>query len=114
MSFEKTRCALLLTGLLAAVVPLSASAKGDPEAGKAKSGTCQACHGVDGKSIDPTYPNLAGQYASYMEKALKEYRSGERSNMIMMPMAAALTDQDIADIAAWYASQQGLQDLSIK
>jgi cytochrome c553 len=95
-------------------LPLNALAKGDPVAGKAKSLTCQACHGVDGKSILPEYPNLAGQHASYMEKALRDYRDGRRTNMIMAPMAAGLTDQDIKDLAAWYASQEGLEDISIK
>ena len=95
-------------------LPSTALAKGDPVAGKAKSLTCQACHGVDGKSILPEYPNLAGQHASYMEKALRDYRDGRRTNMIMAPMAAGLTDQDIKDLAAWYASQEGLEDISIK
>jgi cytochrome c553 len=97
----------------ATLLPLTAVAKGDPEAGKEKSTTCQACHGLDGKAISPTYPNLAGQYASYMEKALRDYRDGRRTNVIMAPMAANLTDQDIKDLAAWYASQEGLKDLSI-
>ncbi|MEE4216396.1 MAG: cytochrome c [Xanthomonadales bacterium] len=100
--------------LLLAALPFTAVAKGNPSAGKAKSLTCQACHGLDGKSVVPDYPNLAGQYASYMEKALRDYRDGRRTNMIMAPMAAGLTDQDIKDLAAWYASQDGLKDLSIK
>ena len=100
--------------LLVTALPLTAAAKGDPVAGKAKSTTCQACHGVDGKSIAPEYPNLAGQYASYMEKALRDYRDGRRTNVIMAPMAAGLSDQDIEDLAAWYSMQDGLEDLSIK
>ena len=99
---------------LCAALPLSALAKGDPNAGKAKSVTCQACHGVDGKAISPDYPNLGGQYASYLVKALRDYRDGRRTNVIMAPMAANLTDQDIEDLAAWYASQEGLRDLKIK
>jgi cytochrome c553 len=100
--------------LLLAALPFTAMAKGDPNAGKAKSTTCQACHGLDGKSVLPEYPNLAGQYESYMEKALRDYRDGRRSNPIMAPMAAGLSDQDIKDLAAWYAQQDGLKDLSIK
>ena len=100
--------------LLLAALPFTAMAKGDANAGKAKSITCQACHGLDGKSVAPDYPNLAGQYASYMEKALRDYRDGRRTNMIMAPMAAGLSDQDIKDLAAWYASREGLEDLSIK
>ncbi len=100
--------------LLLAALPFSVVAKGNPAAGKAKSLPCQACHGLDGKGVAPDYPNLAGQYASYIEKALRDYRDGRRRNMIMAPMAAGLSDQDIKDLAAWYASQEGLEDISIK
>ena len=107
---------ILLTAAIAVCVtlPLTAAAKGDPEAGKAKSVPCQACHGVDGKAISPDYPNLGGQYASYLVKALRDYRDGRRTNVIMAPMAANLTDQDIEDLAAYYASQEGLRDLKMK
>ena len=110
---KMTKLSISLALLLAAL-PFTAMAKGDPNAGKAKSTTCQACHGLDGKSVLPEYPNLAGQYESYMEKALRDYRDGRRSNPIMAPMAAGLSDQDIKDLAAWYAQQDGLKDLSIK
>ena len=100
--------------LLAATLPMTAAAKGDPAAGKAKSVTCQACHGVDGKAILPEYPNLGGQYESYLIKSLRDYRDGRRNNPIMSPMAANLSDQDIEDLAAWYASQDGLRDLKIQ
>ena len=103
-----------IAALLAAALPLTATAKGNPAAGKAKSVTCQACHGVDGKAIAPEYPNLGGQYESYLVKSLRDYRDGRRNNPIMSPMAANLTDQDIEDLAAWYASQKGLRDLKIK
>ena len=66
------------------------------------------------RMLDPTYPNLAGQYASYLERALMDYREGKRTNAIMAGFAQNLTDQDIADLAAWYSSQQGLEDISIK
>ena len=92
----------------------SANAGGDAEAGQKKSQVCQACHGADGKGSNPAYPVLAGQYADYMEHALKAYRDGGRSNVIMAGIAAPLSDQDIADLAAYYASLEGLQDLSIK
>lgn len=110
---KKISMTVVILGLLAAGLPFSAQAKGDPKEGKAKSTTCQACHGLDGRAITPEYPNLAGQYASYMEKALRDYRDGRRTNVIMAPMAANLTDDDIKDLAAWYASQEGLKDLSI-
>ena len=114
MSMKQINICTTLLALSLAALPLSALAKGDPVAGKAKSITCQACHGLDGKSISPDYPNLAGQHASYMEKALRDYRDGRRINLIMAPMAAGLSDQDIKDLAAWYAQQDGLKDLSIK
>jgi cytochrome c553 len=66
------------------------------------------------KSVDPSYPNLAGQHASYLQKALADYRAGRRENVIMAGFAGPLTDQDIKDLAAWYSSQEGLKDLSIK
>ena len=111
--FRNTSALALLTSL-AVMLPASLQAGGDPDAGKEKAMVCAACHGQDGKSIDPSYPNLAGQHESYLVKALADYRAGRRTNAIMAPMAVNLTDQDIMDLAAWYASQEGLKDLSIK
>jgi len=83
----------------------SAQAAGDAEAGKAKAAACAGCHGTDGKGLAPGQPNLAGQNANYLAKQLREYKSGERANAIMAGMAASLqTDQDIEDVAAFYAS----------
>jgi cytochrome c553 len=92
----------------------TAHAEGSAEAGKQKSQPCAACHGPDGnKTIDPQYPRLAGQYADYLAKALHEYKSGARKNAIMAGFATTLTDQDIADLSAYFAAQQGeLKDLS--
>lgn len=104
--------ALTLTALL--MTPGISLAKGNPATGKDKAATCEACHGKDGHSIDPTYPNLAGQHYSYLVKALSDYRSGNRSNPIMAGFTANLSNQDIEDLAAWYASQQGLKDLSVQ
>ena len=89
-------------------------AKGIPVAGQEKAATCTACHGNTGISIDPNYPNLAGQHSSYLIKALSDYRSGRRTNAIMASFAASLSNQDIEDLAAWYSSQEGLKDLSVK
>ncbi len=85
----------------------AASAAGDAAAGEQKAATCAACHGADGVSQIPTNPILAGQYPSYLEHALKSYRSGSRQNAIMAGFAAQLSDQDIKDLAAWFASQEG-------
>lgn len=75
-------------------------------AGKEKAATiCAACHGPDGvTAIDPSYPKLAGQYPDYLARALSDYKSGARKNAIMAGMAAALSKEDIANIAAYYAS----------
>lgn len=78
---------------------------GDPEAGKTKSATCQACHGADGNSLNPMWPKLAGQQADYTAKQLAEFKSGKRQDPTMAPMAAALSEQDMADLGAYYASQ---------
>ena len=77
---------------------------GDIEAGKAKSVTCAGCHGMDGNSVNPEWPSLAGQHAKYIEKQLKEYKSGARVNAIMVGMVAALTEEDMANLGAYYES----------
>ncbi|HEX5793163.1 MAG TPA: cytochrome c [Rheinheimera sp.] len=76
----------------------------DIDAGKAKAAVCAACHGANGISIIPDYPNLAGQKVKYLESSIKAYRDGERKNPIMSPMAAGLTDADVSNIAAYFAS----------
>ncbi|MDH3692108.1 MAG: cytochrome c4 [Gammaproteobacteria bacterium] len=78
---------------------------GDVEAGKAKSVTCVACHGADGKGIGPEFPNLAGQVPGHIAKQLADYKSGEkRNNPIMAGMVAALSEQDMQDLDAYYSS----------
>lgn len=88
-------------------------AAGDIAAGKEKSAMCVACHGADGKSTMPVVPgmvvpNIGGQYADYLVKTLKDYRSGSRKNPNMNGMAASLSDQDIENLAAYYSSLDGL------
>jgi cytochrome c553 len=100
---------ILLT--LLATVPLTLHAAGNPAAGQEKAKVCVACHGATGIGVDPNYPKLAGQHESYLVKALVDYRSGERSNLIMSGFAANLSNQDIADLAAWFSKQEGLKDL---
>lgn len=89
-----------LTLALSANVALA----GDVAAGKAKSATCAGCHGANGISAVPTYPNLAGQKEAYLAQQIKDYKSGARKNPTMNAMVAALTDADIANLAAYYAS----------
>ena len=76
---------------------------GDPAAGEQKSASCAACHGASGNSTNPLWPNLAGQNAAYLEKQMKDFRDGRRQDPVMVPMATALSDTDIADLAAYYA-----------
>ena len=102
-SFRQSTAILALTGAM--LTAGLAVAGGDAAAGKEKSATCAACHGEDGNSQIETNPILAGQYASYLEHALKGYRDGSRQNAIMSGFATQLTDQDIADLAAWFSSQ---------
>lgn len=100
---------IFAVGLL--VASASAIAGGNIEAGKGKSTACAACHGADGVSLSSIFPTLAGQHEDYMVKVLKDYKTGARENSIMQVTAAALSDQDIADLAAYFASQKGLKTL---
>ena len=81
--------------------------------GKATGQSCIDCHGPDGNApIDASYPKLGGQYADYLAHALQQYRKGERQHALMTPQAAGLSDQDISDLAAFFASRPGqLRDL---
>lgn len=92
----------LSVALLFAASPAFA---GDAAAGKAKSVVCAACHGADGTSVNPMWPNLKGQKEQYLIKQIKAFRDGTRNDPAMAPMVAALTDEDIANLAAFYASQ---------
>ena len=94
---------VIALGCAAAASPAFA---GDAAAGKAKSVVCSACHGVDGNSPSPLWPHLAGQHAAYLVKQIKAFRSGERKDPSMAPMVMNLTDADIDDIAAFFASQK--------
>lgn len=99
----------VLTVSAALMIPAAASlAEGNPAAGKEKAAACAGCHGPDGNSTSPQFPRLAGQYADYLARALKEYQTGERSNPIMKGMAASLSAEDIADVAAYFSSQNGV------
>lgn len=99
----------LLSSLFAATIILgiaapSAEAAGNAGAGRRKAMQCAACHGIDGIAKLPNAANIAGESVFYLEKQLKAFRSGERKDENMSVVARDLTDQDIADLAAWYAS----------
>ena len=90
--------------MLVAAAGVSALAAGDVKAGRQKALACQACHGLDGSAKIPEAPNLAGQSEAYLIKSLTDYRSGARKNEAMSIVAASLKEQDIADLAAYYAA----------
>ena len=86
------------------IVASSTAYAGDAEAGKAKAGICSSCHGINGISVGPQYPNLAGQKEQYLIKALNAYKSGARKDPLMSAMAAPLSDADISDVAAHFSN----------
>lgn len=96
--------ALALACALSPFAP--AQAGGDPEAGRAKAVVCSACHGVDGNSVNPIWPKLAGQHEVYLAKQIRAFKSGERTDPTMAPMINLIKEEDIDDIAAYYASQK--------
>lgn len=97
---------MVLFGLLCGLqVGASALAEGSAEAGQAKAEPCVACHGVSGHSVNPLWPNLAGQNVAYIQRQLAAFKSGARQDPLMTPMAMTLTDEDIADLAAYYAAE---------
>ncbi|MBF2760764.1 MAG: cytochrome c4 [Ectothiorhodospiraceae bacterium AqS1] len=99
----------LITLLLFAAIGIgsgSAAAAGDIAAGERKAAVCTACHGVGGNSVNPEWPILAGQHASYTAKQIRDFMKGiTRNNALMAPMIANLSEEDIADLSAYYESQ---------
>ncbi|WP_442871864.1 c-type cytochrome [Colwellia sp. 75C3] len=85
--------------------PAAAIYKGNVAAGKSKAMVCAACHGADGNSLVPMYPSLAGQSANYLAKQLADFKSAERKDPLMAGMVAALTEEDMHDLAAFFAVQ---------
>jgi cytochrome c553 len=83
----------------------SAPLKGTAAAGAEKSAVCTACHGVNGNSVNPEWPSIAGQNAAYSREQLTMFRDRKRINEIMYPIAMSLTDQDIADLSVYFAAQ---------
>ncbi|MGB2248963.1 MAG: c-type cytochrome [Alcanivorax sediminis] len=91
--------------MAAAAVTTPALAAGDADAGEAKAAPCAACHGQGGNASIPTYPKLAGQGEEYLVKQLQDFKSGARNNAIMAGQVANMSEQDMQDIAAYYAKQ---------
>ena len=97
---------VITMSLLASMAFAAVQAEGDLEAGKTKSSACVACHSVDGNSVNPEWPKLAGQHGGYLIQQLLYFSNGERDNAIMKGITANLTDQDREDLAAYFASQE--------
>ena len=91
---------------LSSLMSFTLFAAGDSEAGKSKSALCAGCHGVDGNSVNAVWPKLAGQHATYLTKQIKDFKSGARADAVMQGMVAALSDDDIDDIGAYFESQK--------
>ena len=87
-----------------AVATASSPALADAAAGRTKAQMCTPCHGANGLAVAPNTPHLAGQPEPYLVDQLKAYRSGKRTHEVMGVVAKPLTDADIADLAAWFAS----------
>ena len=98
---------LVVSLLLTLGIAGGAHAAGDAAAGQAKAAVCGACHGPDGNSMAPNFPKLAGQGERYLNKQLHDIKSGKRTVLEMTGLLTNLSDQDLADISAYFASQKG-------
>ena len=84
-------------------------AQGSAEAGQAKAAACAACHGLDGNSITPEWPSLAGQHPNYTRRQLLSYQTGEREDVLMTSFASTLSEEDIDDLSAYFATLPTVQ-----
>lgn len=95
----------LIAALMVMAGVQTAAAAGDAQAGKDKAQVCAACHGVDGNSAAPNWPNLAGQHAAYISKQLADFQTGEqRKDAVMMEQVKSLTPEDMANLGAYFAT----------
>ena len=110
LSMIKPIALLALCGFAISSTSVEARGPANPEAAKKLAEPCQACHGANGVATAPIYPHLAGQYADYLARALHEYRDGGRINPIMAVYVEKLSDQDIAELAAYFSSMPAQVD----
>ena len=110
LSMIKPIALLALCGFAISSTSVEARGPANPEAAKKLAEPCQACHGANGVATAPIYPHLAGQYADYLARALHEYRDGGRNNPIMAVYVEKLSDQDIAELAAYFSSMPAQGD----
>lgn len=107
MSFPRVvALAMLFSAGLASAQTHESAILGDAAAGEGKSAVCGACHGGDGNSAAAMYPKLAGQNEAYIARQLTQFKAGKRENAIMMPFASTLSEQDMHDVGAYFASKQ--------
>jgi cytochrome c553 len=112
MKFQSMVLLTVLCGLQAGVsFAAEQPAAGSAEKGQAKAAPCVACHGVNGNSVNPEWPNLAGQHETYIKRQLSAFKSDQRQNPLMTPMAKPLSDEDVADLGAFFASQKSTATL---
>lgn len=109
-SMKKTM--IFLMGCWLAVGSAQTAAGGDPVRGEKLSKACVQCHGKTGVSPAPNFPILAGQHEDYLLHTLQGYKSGARQNPVMKGMAAGLSEQDMEDLAAYFANQEGLETIN--
>lgn len=101
----KSKVLISLLALFAVVTTTQAA--GDADAGQAKAQVCFSCHGVNGNSVNPIWPKLAGQHAGYLAKQLADFKAGDqRNDPLMMGQVMSLSPQDMADLAAFFAGQK--------
>lgn len=107
MKFQSMVLLTVLCGLQAGVsFAAEQPVAGSAEKGQAKAAPCVACHGVNGNSVNPEWPNLAGQHESYIKRQLAAFKSDQRQDPLMTPMAKPLSEEDMADLGAYFASQK--------
>ncbi len=105
---------LFITTLITILILIHAAAyAADPGSGKEVSKQCVACHGEDGNSPTPNFPRLAGQHSDYLLHALQSYKQGKRKNAIMAGIVAALSEEDMQNVSAYYSQQQGLATIDL-
>ena len=107
MKFQSMVLLTVLCGLQAGVTfAAEQPIVGSAEKGQAKAAPCVACHGVNGNSVNPEWPSLAGQHETYIKRQLAAFKDDQRQNPLMTPMAKPLSDEDMADLGAFFATQK--------
>src|SRR5688572_29924867 len=110
MKFKSMALLTVLCGLQGVAFAAEQSSSnvgvGSAEKGQAKAAPCVACHGVNGNSVNPEWPNLAGQHETYIKRQLAAFKNDARQNPLMTPMAKPLSDEDMADLGAFFSSQK--------